>query len=79
MDLSKMKTLEDDNLNVNQIWYGKGRKHCGKRRKCGLSKLLTCLNSEHLLRTKEVSKHAMIAWKRVKLLIDYIVCLMLFQ
>ena len=37
LNLSKLKAFADDNLNVNQkyeICFGKGRKHCGKRRKC---------------------------------------------
>ena len=31
-DLSKLKVLADEKINVtekNEIWYGKGRKHCG--------------------------------------------------
>ena len=39
LDWSKLKAFADDKINVNEkseIWFGKGRKHCGKRRKCWL-------------------------------------------
>ena len=37
LDKSKLKALADDKINVTkkvEICFGKGRKHCGKRRKC---------------------------------------------
>ena len=38
MDWSKLKAFSDDKLSCkNEIRIGKGRKHCGKRRKYWLS------------------------------------------
>ena len=39
LDWSKLKALADDKINVSEklkFCVGKGRKHCGKRRKCWL-------------------------------------------
>ena len=36
LDWSKSKAFAHDKINVNEIWLGKGRKHCGERRKCWL-------------------------------------------
>ena len=39
LDRSKLKAFADDKLNLAEkieICFGKGRKHCGKRRKCWL-------------------------------------------
>ena len=39
LDWSKFKAFADDKINVtknNEIYFGKGRKHCGKRKKCWL-------------------------------------------
>ena len=39
LDLSKLKTFADDKINLTEkteICFGKGRKHCWKRRKCWL-------------------------------------------
>ena len=39
LDWSKVKTFTDNKINVNEklkFWFEKGRKHCGKRRKCWL-------------------------------------------
>ena len=39
LDWSKLKAFADNKINVNKknkIWFMKGRKHCGKRRKCWL-------------------------------------------
>ena len=39
LDQSKLKAFADDKINVkkkNEICSGKGRKYCGKRRKCWL-------------------------------------------
>ena len=39
LDWSKVKTFADNKINVNEklFWFEKGRKLCGKRRKCWLS------------------------------------------
>ena len=37
LDLSKLKAFADNKLNVSgklEFVFGKGRKHCGERRKC---------------------------------------------
>ena len=37
LDWSKLKAFANDKINVTQNFlFGKGRKHCGKRRKCWL-------------------------------------------
>ena len=38
LDQSKLKAFADDKICYRkmEIWFGKGRKHCGKRRKCWL-------------------------------------------
>ena len=39
LDCSKLKAFTDDKINVTKklkFWFGKDRKHCGKRRKCWL-------------------------------------------
>ena len=37
LDCTILKAYADDKINLNEkikTWFGKGRKHCGKRRKC---------------------------------------------
>ena len=39
LDWFRFKAFADDKINVTEkkeIWFGKGGKHCGKRRKCWL-------------------------------------------
>ena len=39
LDCSKLKAIADDKINVTEklkVFLGKGKKHCGKRRKCWL-------------------------------------------
>ena len=63
LDLSKLKAFADDKISVTQklkFFFGKGRKHCGNRRKCWLpafSPFLTMFTIGYFLRVMKSRDH----------------------